>query len=77
MFCLYSYSRSALSSGKTSRMHCFLVFAGNFSVHPECHYPGLQISFFHLPTPSFKANNASVRNNSAFVSKADLFKCDS
>ena len=60
-------------------MHGFFAFAGNFSAHPECRYPGLQISFFHLPTPFFKANNASVRNNSAFVSKAadDLFKCDS
>ena len=40
---------------------------------------GYKTTVFHLPTPVFKANNASARNNSAFVFKAvdDLFKCDS
>ena len=79
MFCLYWYYHSGLSLCKTSKMHWFLPFAGNFSVRPGCHYPGLQDSVFHLPTPFSKPNNASARNNSPFVSKAadDLFKCDS
>jgi len=41
-------------------------------------YPGLQDSVSHFPTPFSKDNNASVRNNSAFVSEAvnDLLKLD-
>ena len=35
---------------------------------------GYNIPFFHLPTPFSKANNASARNNSTFVSEADLLK---
>jgi len=31
---------------------------------------GYKITFFHLPTPFSKVNNASARNNSAFVSEA-------
>ena len=40
---------------------------------------GYKILCFHLPTSFSKANNASARNNSAFVCKAvdDLLKCDS
>ena len=37
---------------------------------------GYKIPFFHLPTPFSKANNASARNNSTFVTEAvnDLLK---
>ena len=37
---------------------------------------GYKIPFFHLPTPFSKANNASARKNSSFVSEAfnDLLK---
>ena len=37
---------------------------------------GYKIPFFHLPSPSSKANNASARNNSSFGSEAvnDLLK---
>ena len=58
-------------------MYWFLALVISFSVHPECHYPGLQYTFFfHLPIPFSKANNASASNNSTFVSEAvnDLLK---
>ena len=57
-------------------MYWFLALVRSFSVHPEYHYPGLQYSFFSPSHTFSKANNASVRNNSTFVSEAvnDLLK---
>ena len=48
IICWYWSSRSAFSLWKTSKMHWFLAFARSFSVHPECHCPGLQDSVFFI-----------------------------
>jgi len=64
--------------GKTSNMHS-VDFWRSLEVSQfilNVIIQGYRIPFFHLPTPFSKANNASARNISTFVSEAvnDLLK---
>ena len=51
-------------------MYFFLAFSRSSEFIFNVISQGYKISFFELPTPFFKANNASALSNSSFVSKA-------
>ena len=70
--CFVDIDSPALPSVR-GRLRKFIDFWRSFDVSQlvlNVINQGYKIPFFHLPTPFYKANNGSARNNSAFVSEA-------